>query len=717
MMAIAEHLSILRETFGCQQFRPIQEKVINRIIGGEDVLLILPTGGGKSLCYQFPALILPGTCIVISPLIALMQDQVRKLKLEGIAADMLDSNQTEEEYLYSLQQFKNNQLNLLYISPEQFNTTQFNNLIKSIDISFFAIDEAHCVSEWGHDFRSDYRELTKIKTISSKTPIIALTATANDKVTQDICEQLHIKPEGIFRQSVFRKNLFIEVEKKDKNHRKRLLQFIINQSGGQGIIYAQSRSKTEKLSAILNDNGIACLPYHAGLSVEDRNQAYRSFVQEEVQIVVATIAFGMGIDKNNIRFIVHTYLPKSLESYYQEIGRAGRDGLPSQTLLLFSDGDLVLHRRFADEIENEEYRQQSLKNLNIIKQYAYSENCRHQMISKYFSDQIEPCGNQCDACLSSESERIDVSEESKLFISAIYRANQSFGKNHIIDILLESKNKKILRNNHDKLSVYGRGKHLSKQKWEQVYNRLFDLQAITLGDYQVLKLLPFAKKILKDEHSVSIKPIYTPMASPLVQDQDSPDFNADCFEDLRKQRRELAQEHNLPAYCIFDDKTLREMASKIPHTESQFLQINGVGAVKNQRFGELFLTILRAYQQPDIPTENSSNSITQTQSEKENSLDKTYYTTLSYIQQGMNIEDIINESKMALITILDHVIKLHNEGLINSEKCQALFADISPPQEFFKWIEQGLQIASFEQLQSALLIYSHINQVKGKTLK
>ena len=699
------HLPILQQTFGYSQFHPIQEKVIRHVLAGDDALLILPTGGGKSLCYQFPAVVSTGTCIVISPLIALMHDQVSKLKLNGIAAGMLNSSLSAQEYDETLALFRQNQLRLLFVAPERWNTEHFQALIKQVTISFVAIDEAHCLSEWGHDFRVDYRQL-HIKTLCPNTPIIALTATATTKVAKDICEQLNIPDTGVFRQSVFRPNLSIKIEKRTSHYGQRLIDFIGKQDHGQGIIYAQTRKKTDSLCDFLQQHNIAALPYHAGLSNEQRHHAYRAFVEETVQVVVATIAFGMGIDKNNIRFVVHAHLPKSIENYYQEIGRAGRDGLPAHTLLLFGDGDAIGHRRFAEDIEDADFRQQTLDNLEIVKTFAYSEQCRHQYISQYFDDAIVPCASQCDACLTADAPRMDITMECQLFLSAIYRMRSRFGKTYVVDVICGSRQQKILNNGHDQLPLYGKGNHISKATWDNVCNRLLDIGAIAVGEYQVLQLQATAKPILAGEQTITMKQTMADVGQTQELDHSDTAYNHDCLNALKTLRRTLAGEANLPAYLIFDDKTLRAMASSIPHSEAEFLQIDGVGAVKLERFGSSFINLLQQYPQPQQQENELAHTTVKTTTKP---LGETYRTTLAAINQGLSLQEITDNRALAFSTILGHVNKLVHSNDITHEKRLELFATVHQADDIKAWIAQGLQHHSIQELQTALSIHRQLH--------
>lgn len=500
---------ILQDTFGFSAFRPLQKPVVEAILNKQDVLSILPTGGGKSLCYQLPALLMDGVVVVVSPLLALMQDQVMALKAKNITAAMMSSLQTYKEIKYIEGQLKDQAIKILFVAPERLQNLTFIYFLRSLKIAFFAIDEAHCVSEWGHEFRSDYRQLGLIKEHFLDISIAAFTATATKAVEKDIIKQLNFKDGLIIKGSVYRDNLLINVVKREKKGHQQLLNFLSNYTNEQGIIYTLSRKNTENLAQLLQDKGFKAKAYHAGLTNKVRTKVFKEFVNGSVDIMVATIAFGMGIDKSNIRFVVHMSIPKTLESYYQEIGRAGRDGLKSEVLLLYANADLLLLGKFISDLEDDNYKTLAYQKLNIIKQYAYKETCRHQILSQYFGDNIKECKTQCDNCLSPDKSRTDISVAAQMFLSTIYRVNQNFGQLHIINILTGSKNQKILNNNHHKLSVYNIGKQTSKNKWRIIANRLLELEAFNIGsEFKTLELNKMSMDIMKGSAVIDIKSIH-----------------------------------------------------------------------------------------------------------------------------------------------------------------------------------------------------------------
>jgi len=585
---------ILKDIFGHNSFRELQEEGVDAILNNQDLLMILPTGGGKSLVYQLPTLLKNGISIVVSPLIALMQDQVASLKAQNLSADMISSAQSSEAVSEVLKKARRGELKFLYLSPERLNTEWTLEFLKSLNINFFVIDEAHCISQWGHEFRDDYRALSNLKKHFPHTSICAFTATSTEHVKYDIINNLNLENPVLLKGKIFRKNIFISAQRRLQNGYAQLEDFLSRHENESGIIYASSRKKVEALAEYLNDNGYKALPYHAGLSQKTREENFKDFVNDKVNIMVATIAFGMGIDKSDIRFVVHMSLPKTQENYYQEIGRAGRDGEDSEVLLLFNAGDIAQHKRFLDEVQNSEYKENQLSKINNIYKFATSEICFHKQLAEYFNDTLDPCSDRCDNCLDGDAKKQDITKEAQMLLSTIYKTNQSFGKNYIIDILRGSKEQKILANGADKLSVYGIGTHISKKEWFVILERLMELNILTLGDFSVLQLTQDAVLILKSKKIVNIKAsrLQISVKEKKVKQKTDFEYDEELFEELRAKRSELASEMDVPAYIIFSDKTLKHLANDKPYDKASMLEVNGVGEKKYEQFGEEFLEVI-----------------------------------------------------------------------------------------------------------------------------
>jgi len=684
---------ILSKVFGHNNFRAFQEEAVDAILNHQDLLLILPTGGGKSLCYQLPALLLKGTTIVISPLIALMQDQIKSLQDRGINAVMLSSASSFEELNKVYRKLDGGDVKFLYIAPERLNSSRFLDLLERVDVSFFVIDEAHCVSEWGHEFRDDYRRLGILKEKFPNTPVAAFTATATKKVVEDIVKTLKLKNPKILKGKIFRDNLILNVKKRAGNGYKQLVKFLDIHKNESGIVYTFTRKESEKLANFLQKNGYKAKAYHAGLDNSIRDAVYKDFINDKLNIVVATVAFGMGIDKSNIRFIVHISLPKTIENYYQEIGRAGRDGLNSEALLLYNNSDKILRTKLIDDIENEQYKKIAYQKLENMYHYAISSECRHKYIANYFGDSIKSCKNLCDNCTKEESEQIDITTPSLMFLSAIYRTDQSFGQNYIIDLLRGSKSAKIEQNNHTNLSVYGIGKEFSKKEFESISERLFDLNAITRGEFGAIKLTNIGLEIIKYKKTVLIdKDKYQNEEIRSNYKTDIDNALNEFFEDFRKLRAKIAQEEMVPAYIIFSDKTLKEISLKLPQTKEEMLKINGIGEVKFQKYGEKFLELCKKIKEIKKP------------------LSKTYMQTLKLIKENKSIQEIAIERNFSLVTILNHIKTLYDNEKIDKKTKENLIKDIKNDfnPDILKWIKKGLEIESYENLKQLLIIYGLI---------
>ncbi len=585
---------LLKEYFGHDSFRPLQAKAIETILSKQDLLMILPTGGGKSVCYQLPSLMMSGVTIVISPLLALMHDQVSSLRSAEINARMFSSMQDSEEIKQIYKELFRGELKLLYVSPERFLMDSFLELLSKIEINFFVIDEAHCLSEWGHEFREDYRRLNLIRRYFPNIPIASFTATATKNVQQDIISQLSLKNPKILKGKLYRENLKITATHRKGDGKRQLIDFLSNQFGKSGIVYTLSRKQTETLAEYLQQMGYKAKAFHAGLENDIKKSVYEDFINDRIDIVVATIAFGMGIDKSNIRFVVHMSMPKTMENYYQEIGRAGRDGLESQTLLLYSVEDAIMQKRFVDDIEEGVYKETLLAKIDKMSSFVDSIMCRHRELALYFDDDIDACINKCDNCLKGEIKKVDITKEAQMLLSTIWRTKQRYGISYLTDILRGSKKSIVIERGDNNLSVYGIGKDLSKEQWRSISNRLLEVGAITQGEHKEFVITELGAKILKGKESIDISQDriskQTRTKANVKATSDSPLMTA-----LKAKRKEIASDEMIPPYIVFNDKTLWDMSKKMPITKEEMLKVYGVGEVKFKKYGEAFLEVIRGY--------------------------------------------------------------------------------------------------------------------------
>ncbi|MBI4623489.1 MAG: DNA helicase RecQ [Verrucomicrobia bacterium] len=594
--------TLLKRTFGYATFRPLQREICEASLAGRDVFALLPTGGGKSLCFQLPALARPGLTVVVSPLIALMKDQVDAMQASGVAATFLNSTLDADESRARLRGLHRGEFKLLYAAPERLMLEGWDENLKKWNVSCLAIDEAHCVSEWGHDFRPEYRQLAKLRTALPGVPLMALTATATSRVRADIVTHLKLREPDVFVASFNRPNLTYRVIPKDQPS-KQIVEFVRKRENESGIIYCASRAATERVAEALTGRGFSARAYHAGLAGDERARTQEAFLRDDTRIICATIAFGMGINKPNVRWIIHHDLPKNIEGYYQETGRAGRDGLPGDCLLLFSAGDVAKQTHFLDEITDEREQQVARAQLRQIVHYAESAACRRAELLAYFGEKfpLDNCG-ACDNCLEPR-ETYDGTVVAQKFLSCIYRIGQnsrfSVGLNHIIEILTGADTDKIRRWGHDRLTTYGIGAELTRPQWAAVGRELMRLGCVTVaeGEFATLGLTPDGLALLKARTPITLtKPMATPRAKRVAIRREG-DIACDeiLFERLRTLRRKLADARRVPAYIVFGDTTLRAMARYYPETAGQMDGIPGMGEKKRAEFGETFAAEIAGY--------------------------------------------------------------------------------------------------------------------------
>lgn len=601
--------SVLKQYFGYEQFRPLQEEIISHVLAQKDALVLMPTGAGKSLCYQIPALALEGATLVISPLIALMKDQVDALQANGISAGFLNSTLTGYEIAKTIDDVRVGEIKILYVAPERFAVPGFIEFLTSIHLSLIAVDEAHCISEWGHDFRPDYRNLNTLRIRFPRVPIIALTATATPRVRDDIIAQLNLSSPRIFTSSFNRANLTYGVYPKD-NTFELLLQILKRHKDKSVIIYCFSRANTEKLAEKLRKSGVKAMAYHAGLDSDVRRKTQEDFIKDRTAVIVATIAFGMGIDKPDVRAVIHYDLPKSVEGYYQETGRAGRDGLPSECVLFYSYGDTAKHYRFMKDVSDSEDKKNAEEKLKQIVSYAELSACRRHFLLAYFNEEFNaPCG-ACDNCLQT-TETVDATEIAQKIMSAILRTGQRYGAGYIADVLTGKSDEKVIMRGHNNLSVFGIAADMKKKHITRIINALCTQGLITQqgGEYPVYILTPRGKQFLTNKETLALSAhvMSRPKGSGgRIELDDSTPTDFYLFEKLRALRSKLAEERNVPPYIIFGDRTLKEMSQRVPKDAEELSQIFGVGSQKLEWFGDMFLEVIRGYV-GEGKMDNSSN--------------------------------------------------------------------------------------------------------------
>ena len=653
-------LAALKQYFGFDSFRPLQAEIVRDTLAGRDVLVLLPTGGGKSLCYQLPAVLDDGLTLVVSPLIALMKDQVDALQAAGVAATFLNSSLEPAAAAQRFRALSAGEVKLLYVSPERLFAPSFLDQLARWRIVRFAIDEAHCISEWGHDFRPEYRKLAEVRRSFPQVPVIALTATATERVREDICRQLAMREPAVFVASFNRPNLSYRVSAKAKAY-PQILTLLRERPEESGIIYCLARKTTEDLAARLRLDGVAAAPYHAGMEQADRSRNQEAFLRDEVRVVCATIAFGMGINKPNVRFVIHHDLPKNLEGYYQETGRAGRDGLPGDCLLLFSPGDRVKQMRFIEEKTDAREREIALAQLERVLHYAEGGECRRAQLLAHFGEPLggDNCGG-CDNCLSPR-EQFDGTLAAQKFLSCVFRIREKsgfgVGVQHVVDVLCGAESEKVRRFGHETLSTYGIGKEHSRADWAAIGRELVRLGYLNqnAAAFNSVELTAEGAQVLKSRQPVQLT---RPMTAPATERRRMGDIECDeaLFARLRGLRKRLADERGVPPYIVFSDVSLREMARSYPEDRAAFATISGVGSQKLREFAEPFLAEIRGFVREHGKREFAAPSPMPTfEPPMRSKLTDTITATLSYFRMGRSIAEIARTRQMAESTIFGHL--------------------------------------------------------------
>ena len=674
--------SILKSTFGYDTFKPLQREIIANVQARRDTLVIMATGGGKSLTYQVPALIFNGLTVVVSPLIALMKDQVEQLRALGVPALFINSSLSPEAYQENMDAVRRGDVKLLYVAPETLLTPRIFSLLSALKLDLLAIDEAHCISEWGHDFRPEYRQLAEVRKKFPSAVCMALTATATPRVRADIMSTLGFSQANEFQSSFNRENLFIEVLPK-QNPVAQTLRFLQNFKDQSGIIYCFSRRQVDELADALAQKGFSVRPYHAGLEDSERHRNQEAFIRDDVQIIVATIAFGMGINKPNVRFVIHFDLPKNIESYYQEIGRAGRDGLPSHCLLLYSYSDASKIRYFIDQKEDPE-RSAAYQHLDAMTRYAEGSGCRRKPLLAYFGETFtsENCGT-CDNCGSEQTTQVDITIPAQKFLSCVKRSGEKFGAAHVVDILLGSKNEKIEKYKHHELSTYGIGRELTKSQWMHIARQLVERGLLDQEPaYRVLSVTAKGLEMLKARERVRgliNEPKRSERADSKIKSAsaEEAEYDKSLFTLLRNKRKELADAAGVPPYIIFSDKTLAQMAAYFPQTKESLLNMSGMGRVKYERYGADFLTVIKAYCR-----ENRIEEKFKAPARDKDDAGRRYMAVGEAYNEGDSIQNLMKRYDVTADTILNHLARFIMAGnpLRSAEDLIAL-SNLSPDQQ------------------------------------
>ena len=674
-MELTKAKAALKKYFGYDSFRPMQEEIIQAIYDKEDTLVLMPTGGGKSMCFQIPAITMEGVAVVVSPLISLMKDQVEGLRINGIKAAFLNSSLSMGELQQVEDDLYNGNLDLIYVSPEKLVSQNFISLLQTLNICLFAIDEAHCISAWGHDFRPEYTQMRFIKQQFPTIPIVALTATADKATRRDICRQLQHEKPKVFLDSFDRPNLSLSVKPGQKRF-EQILEFIKARPNQSGIIYCLSRKSTENLAEKLTKKGIQAAHYHAGMSSLERSSIQEDFINDNTPIVCATVAFGMGIDKSNVRWIIHYNLPKNLESFYQEIGRAGRDGTSADTLLFYSYQDVMMLRDFLTKEPNAQ-NELKLAKLERMKQYAESLACRRRLLLSYFSEQYDGnCGN-CDVC-KNPPEYFNGTVIAQKALSAVTRLREEVGSSMLIDVLRGSARKEIMEKGYQHIKTYGAGRDLPLRDWQYYLMQMINLGLLEIAydERNVIKLTPLSKSVLFDGEKIQLVKMQV-AAKRAKQDKERAKVKTkrervrdELFEVLRQLRRELSRKEGIPPYQIFSDATLEEMAAKRPLLDSELIEISGVGEKKLKRYGNFFMDKILSYikqqEQNGVKIQGSTHII-----------------TYDLYKQGLTIQQIADKRGLNPVTIYSHIAHLYTKG---------------EPIDLFKFFTQ----ADYEQIEKAI---------------
>ncbi len=652
--------SILRSVFGYSEFRSLQEPVITNLLAQRDTLVIMPTGGGKSLCYQVPALLFDGLTVVVSPLIALMQDQVRQLHAQGVKAATLNSMVMRDDYDAIVGQVVRNELDLLYLAPETLFTDRILTLLGQQKVSCLAIDEAHCISSWGHDFRPEYRRLVEVRQRFPNAVCVALTATATPRVREDIQTQLGFSQGATFVASFDRPNLMLDVQPKQSSTRQ-VTQFLAQHKDQAGIIYCFSRAQVDTLAKTLQDQGYAALPYHAGLTDDVRRTNQERFIRDDVQIMVATVAFGMGINKPDIRWVIHHDLPKNIESYYQQVGRAGRDGLPATCVLLFSYSDSAKQRHFISQKPDPHEQQVAEAQLRQLLRFAESGDCRRKPLLAYLGETYDAdnCG-QCDNCTGTKPKE-DVTVAAQKFLSCVYRTGQRFGAGYVIDVLLGSKQQKVLQNQHDQLSTYGIGKDYARNQWQHLANQFQQQGLLERNEFGGIALTDKAMQVLKSGLKVEARMDIAPAAKQ-AKGIDM-NYDEDLFQDLRQYRKQIADGLKVPPYVIFSDKSLAEMATLYPQSEAGLLSINGVGQKKLESFGADFIQRIRDYCEPrNLADKTTARQQRQASAPAHSPQKKRFEVVGEAFKNGQTLPELVAEYQIKESTAIGYLVKYLQAG-------------------------------------------------------